>query len=293
MKKNMKTVTVTRVGHPLPHPTTPGLAPEITVQVFFNQESVTLPSSPLSMLIRTGDTLTFEPDGNLRKVNHLTAGMLNEHLLGFEGEIDRVSHPLWLSAPNGQPELCVIVAAGKLMFALKADWNTLLLRDGDCIELCLEKHRPIRFHNQSLGFAFTPAAVQSAGLQGQIKRVAHPMTWPGADGIIGLKTLVLMEDLTFKILKASPESMFLQDNDLVKISNEGIKNAQIPQIRYAGGALPEYYEVKAVGHPFPVILPNGAKQLSRYLITKENKIYRLPADENNMSLRAGDKVFQN
>lgn len=31
MKKNMKTVTVTRVGHPLPHPTTPGLAPEITV----------------------------------------------------------------------------------------------------------------------------------------------------------------------------------------------------------------------------------------------------------------------
>lgn len=75
MKKNMKTVTVTRVGHPLPHPTTPGLAPEITVQVFFNQESVTLPSSPLSMLIRTGDTLTFEPDGNLRKVNHLTAGL--------------------------------------------------------------------------------------------------------------------------------------------------------------------------------------------------------------------------
>lgn len=34
MKKNMKTVTVTRVGHPLPHPTTPGLAPEITVQAF-------------------------------------------------------------------------------------------------------------------------------------------------------------------------------------------------------------------------------------------------------------------
>lgn len=145
MKKNMKTVTVTRVGHPLPHPTTPGLAPEITVQVFFNQESVTLPSSPLSMLIRTGDTLTFEPDGNLRKVNHLTAGMLNEHLLGFEGEIDRVSHPLWLSAPNGQPELCVIVAAGKLMFALKADWNTLLLRDGDCIELCLRNTVPFAF----------------------------------------------------------------------------------------------------------------------------------------------------
>lgn len=67
MKKNMKTVTVTRVGHPLPHPTTPGLAPEITVQVFFNQESVTLPSSPLSMLIRTGDTLTFEPDGTSGK----------------------------------------------------------------------------------------------------------------------------------------------------------------------------------------------------------------------------------
>ena len=87
--------------------------------------------------------------------------------------------------------------------------------------------------------------------------------------------------------------MFLQDNDLVEISNGGIKTARIPQIRYAGGALPEYCEVKAVGHPFPVILPNGAKQLSRDLITKENKIYRLPADENNMSLRAGDKVFQN
>lgn len=109
MKKNMKTVTVTRVGHPLPHPTTPGLAPEITVQVFFNQESVTLPSSPLSMLIRTGDTLTFEPDGNLRKVNHLTAGMLNEHLLGFEGEIDRVSHPYGCQPPTANRNCALLL----------------------------------------------------------------------------------------------------------------------------------------------------------------------------------------
>lgn len=153
--------------------------------------------------------------------------------------------------PTANRNCALLLPPGKLMFALKADWNTLLLRDGDCIELCLEKHRPIRFHNQSLGFAFTPAAVQSAGLQGQIKRVAHPMTWPGADGIIGLKTLVLMEDLTFKILKASPESMFLQDNDLVEISNGGIKNARIPQIRYAGGALTRILRGKGCRTPVP------------------------------------------
>ena len=99
-----------------------------------------------------------------------------------------------------------------------------------------------------------------------------------------------MKDLKFKILPATPESMFLEDGDWIDISDKSIKNARIPQIRFLGDALPEYYEVKYIGHPFPTLFSNGQKSLGRFLITPADELYLVPATETNMLTQAGDKI---
>ncbi len=290
MKQKNLTATVTHVGHPCPK-FSETATPQITIGVCAKGHQFTFPSSPLSMLIQKGDTISVSPSRELTRVNNLTADMLI-NVTEFEGVIDRISHPLWLKNPTGDfNSLYVIISAQEQMFPVRASWNTLLLRAGDEVSMRLENYEPLKLKNKSLNFEFKATSTQSAKLQGKIKRVAHPMKWPNTQGIMGLKTLVVMEDNSFKILPATPESMFLEDGDIVEISNACIKNQRIPAVRFCGGALPEYYEVKYIGHPFPSLGHNGKKLLGRYLITTEDELYLVPADEANMLTQAGDKVF--
>lgn len=284
----MKTATVTRVGHPLPHPATPGQATEMTISVYTENGYSSFPASPLSILIRKGDTLTVAPDGSLYKVNNFTIGMLNQYLLGFEGRIDRVSHPLWLkNSQTGQPELCVIIACDNLLCPIKADWNTLLLRDNDLISTSIHNKEAIFFENYTLGTSKTP---RFSKLKGQINRVAHPLACPDINGKPCLQTMIIMANGECKILKATPESMFLQDGDKVEISDSYIINERILQFSYCN-LLPGEYKIKYLSHPLSVTMPDGTKRLSRYIMTTENKIYRVNASEDNMLLLPGDTII--
>lgn len=284
----MKTVTVTRVGHPLPYPATPGQATETTIAVCTEEGYCSFPSTPLSMLIRKGDTLTLYPDGSLYKVNDYSIGMLHEHLLGFEGRIDRISHPLWLRNPHtGKPELCVIIASENLLCAFQANWDTLLLRDNDLISTSIHYRETTFFENYTLGFR---QASRSNQLHGHINRVAHRLTCPDENGKFCLQTMIVMANGDYKLLKATPESMFLEDGDKVEISETHIINKRMMQYGYCSFPAAEY-QVKYIGHPLPVTLPNGTKRLSRYLVTTENKLYRVDASEDNMLLQPGDKVI--
>ena len=290
MKQKKLTVTVTHVGHPLPK-FQGSQAPQITLSIHSKNKMFTFQASPLSMLIQQGDTITVSPAGELNKVNELSEDSLI-NLNEFDGVIERISHPIWQKNPDtGFNSLYVSITAQEQIFLVKANWNTLLLRKGDEIAIELENYEILKFQNKTLNFEFSAASTQSSHLKGQINRVAHPMMWPNAQGIMGLKTLVLMKDLKFKILPATPESMFLEDGDLVEITSKSIKNARIPQVRFLDGALPEYYEVKYIGHPFPTLFSNGNKSLGRYLITTENEMYLVPADETNMLTQAGDKII--
>lgn len=289
MKQKNLTATVTHVGHPLPK-IEKGLIPSMTINVLA-QKRFTFSASPLSMLLQKGDTITVSPAGELKKVNNWSSEMLVK-ITEFDGIIERISHPFWQKNPNtGFNSLYVAISAQEKIFLVKANWNTLLLRSGDDISLELENYEVLKFKNKTLNFEFSAASAQTTPLKGQISRVAHPMMWPNEQGIMGLKTLILMKDLKFKILPATPESMFLEDGDLVEITSKSIKNARIPQVRFLDGALPEYYEVKYIGHPFPSLFPNGNKSLGRYLITSENELYLVPATETNMLTQAGDKII--
>lgn len=290
MKQKDITVTVTHVGHPCPK-FSETATPQITIGVCAKGHQFTFASSPLSMLIQKGDTISVSPSRELTKVNSLTSDMLI-NVTEFDGIIDRISHPLLRPNPtSGFNDLYVIITAQEQMFPVKANWNTLLLRSGDDISLKLKNFEILKFKNKTLNFEFSAAQKQASKLQGKIMRIAHPMKWPDAKGNMGLKTLALMEDLRFKILPATPESMFLEDGDIVEISNACIKNQRIPEVRFCSGALPEYYEVKYIGHPFPSLVHNGKRLLGRYLITTENELYLVPADEANMLTQAGDKIF--
>lgn len=284
----MKTVTVTRVGHPLPYPTTPGQATETTIAVCTEEGYCSFPSTPLSMLIRRGDAITLYPDRSLYSVNNLTNFMLHEYLMGFEGRIDRVSHPLWLKNPATEKiELCVVIAFENILCALKADWDTLLLHDKDIISLTLRNRGVSHFENYTLGRHFPSA---SDKLTGQIRRIAHPLACPDENGTPRLQTKVIMTNGESKIIPATPEAMFLQDGDQVILSDKGIINRRM--LHYAYCSFPaDDYQVKYISHPLPAPMPNGTKRLSRYLVTTENKLYRLDASEDNMLLQPGDKVI--
>ena len=290
MKQQNLTVTVTHVGHPYPN-FLGGATPQITVGICAQGHQFTFPSSPLSMLIQKGDTITISPTGGLNKVNGLTSDMLS-NVTEFDGIIDRISHPLWLPNPkSGFNCLYIIITAQELMFPVRVNWNTLLLRRGDDISIKLKNFEILKFKNKTLKYKFNATSKQSAQIKGRIKRVTHPMMWTNAQGIMGLNTLAIMEDFSFKIIPATPESMFLEDGDTVEISDTYIKNQRIPEVRFCGDALPEYYEVKYVGHPFPALVHNGKKLLGRYLITTENELYLVPANETNMLTQVGDKIF--
>lgn len=286
MKRKNLTVTVTHVGHPFLQGSSSS-----QVSVFTKNNYFSFPSSPLSALIQKGDTITVSASGELKRVNNLSIDGLIK-LNEFDGVIERISHPIWQKNPDtGFNSLYVSITAQEQIFLVKANWNTLLLREGDEIAIELKNYEILKFQNKTLNFKFSAASSQTSRLKGQILRVSHPMMWPNAQGIMGLKTLVLMKDLKFKILPATPESMFLEDGDWVDISDKSIKNARIPQFRFLGDALPEYYEVKYIGHPFPTTFSNGQKSLGRFLITPADELYLVPATETNMLTQAGDKII--
>ncbi len=290
MKRKNLTVTVTHVGHPYPE-FQGGKTPQISIAVLAENNYFCFPASPLSMLIQKGDTITVTPAGELKKVNNLEINAL-VNLSEFDGTIDRVSHPLWLKNPHTNfNSLYVVIMTQGNIFPVKANWNTLLLRSGDNITLELDNYEILKFKNKTLKFEFNATSKQAISLKGKIKRATFPLMWPNHQGIMGLKSLVLMEDLKFKILPATPESMFLEDGDRVEISDKSIKNARIPQIRFLDSALPEYYEVKYIGHPFPTLFSNGQKSLGRFLITPNNELYLVPATETNMLTQPGDKII--
>ncbi len=286
MKRKNLTVTVTHVGHPFLQGSSSS-----QVSVFAQANYFSFPSSPLSSLIQKGDKITVSASGELKRVNDLSIESLI-NLNEFDGIIERISHPIWQKNPyTGFNSLYVAITSQEHIFLVKANWNTLLLRSGDDVAMEVENNEILKFQNKTLNFKFSAASVQTAHLKGQINRVAHPMMWPNAQGLMGLKTLVLMKDLKFKILPATPESMFLEDGDWVDISDKSIKNARIPQIRFFGDMLPEYYEVKYIGHPLPTTFSNGKKSLGRFLITPADELYLVPADETNMLTQAGDKII--
>ena len=288
MKQKNLTVTVTHVGHPFLQIQGSNLS---QVSVFTQNNYFSFPSSPLSALIQKGDKITVSASGELKRVNNLSIESLI-NLNEFDGIIERISHPIWQKNPTtGFNSLYVAITTQGQIFLVKANWNTLLLRSGDNIAMEVENYEILKFQNKTLNFEFSATSAQTSHLKGQISRVSHPMMWPNAQGIMGLKTLILMKDLKFKILPATPESMFLEDGDWVDISDKSIKNARIPQIRFFGDALPEYYEVKYIGHPFPTLFSNGQKSLGRFLITPADELYLVPATETNMLTQAGDKII--
>ena len=288
MKEKEITVTVTQVGHPLQKNV---VSKTSTIGVYTKNKYFVFEDSPLSMLVRKGDVLHLSSSRDLLEIKNIEASF--QETKSFHGRVERISQPFWYrTKETGLKDWYIILLAERNLIPIRAkNWNILLLRDGDEISLDLRQDKPLNFENKSLGFKFTSSLKPSSDLKGKIKRASLPTMWPNAQGIMELQILILMEDMRFKILPATPESMFLEDGDIVEISDDGIKNSRIPQVRFCGSALPEYFEVKCIGHPLPVHFSNGITQFGRYLITTEDEMYLIPANGYNSLIHAGDKIF--
>ena len=289
----MKIVYIRKTAHPLPQWISGFPAPAVSVS--FRTQShglLTFPSSIMSMLVQPGDVLELDDRCERILLNHfLERPFQPQELKKFKNFIERVSHPLWLNDKNGEIRLCVILVCGNLLMPVLADWRTLSIQPGDLVSLSLDGLEVIDFYNHTLGSIRENKTGYSSG---KIRRIAHPMlTRNSFTGRQELHTMILLDNHQHFIVPATAQTMLLAPGHHVEIKRQDSGwQLKCPEINFTLNEDGNYQgSIANISLPLTVMDPDtNAPVLCRYIVTANQELLQLHADENAMFLQAGDII---
>lgn len=289
----MKIVHVQKTAHPLPQWISGFPVPAVSVSLTTrNHGLLTFPSSIMFMLVRPGDILELDDSCEHILLNHFLERPFPPHeLKKFKNFIERVSHPLWLNDKNGEIHLCVILVCRNLLIPVLADWRTLSIHPGDLISLSLEGLEVIDFYNHTLGSIRENKTGDSSG---KIRRISHPMLQRNSfTGHPELQTMILLDNRQHFIVPATAQTMLLASGDHVEIKRQDIGwKVECPEINFALNEDGNYQgPIANISLPLTIMDPEtNIPVLCRYIVTANQELLQLNADENVMFLQSGDVV---